>query len=301
MLAFALMSFGGAAQAEVSINYSLGYSDAYGNPTNPVGPVTVSESRTYVSTRGGTTTESVHGLASYGVLKAFASSNSGEKGDSSESQLIASFADSIVFSSAGLDGQAGFATIPVTYDWDLNSSGGYGNAIGSLRIGIGTAYAYVGESYLTRCSSPTACTSQDLFQRVYGSPESGTSYGYTPESVVPMTIPIVFGRAYSLQVSLTADTGSSALINLGGQAESDASHSYYWGGISAITDANGDAVSALVTSASGTNYLQAFTPAVPEPANAALLLAGLGVLAALRRRSRTFTRPRAPSAAADKA
>ena len=286
-VALTLLAVGGAAHAGVSIDYSLGFNGVSGTVADPVGPVSHADARTFVSTQaqGGQTVVTVHGSASYGVLKAYASSNSSAGYASSQAQEVASFADSVVFNSDGLNGQAGFATLPVTYNWALSRSGSSGNALGGINIRLAGATAYVGESHLIRCPTPTSCSTGETFLWSYIIPGSGSFSGDTPASVAPITSPIVFGQSYSLQVSLTAYANSGSVPGSTGSAESDAAHSYYWGGISAITDANGHAVSAVVTSASGTNYLNAFTPAVPEPATAILLTAGLGMMAMLGRRA----------------
>ena len=281
----ALFAFGGSAHADVSLDYSLGYDYFSGTLADPVGPVSTFQSRTYTSAQGGSTTATGYASASYGVLKTNASSISSPKGPGSPATVNAYFNDSIVFSSDGLNGQAGFATIPIGYNWALNTAGASGNVVADLNIRLGgTVIAYVGESLRLQCSTPTNCQTTRSFQRVYNIPGSGIFYGDTPASVVPITVPIVFGQTYALQVRLGSSAASGSLADLGGEGESDASHSYYWGGISAITDASGRAVAATLSSVSGTDYLNAFAPAVPEPAGAALLMVGLGVVAALRRR-----------------
>lgn len=61
----------------------------------------------------------------------------------------------------------------------------------------------------------------------------------------------------------------------------------YWGGISRVTDMNGQLVDYSVTSASGLDYRLSVAPSpTPEPATWAMLLTGAGLLAAWGRRRR---------------
>ena len=63
----------------------------------------------------------------------------------------------------------------------------------------------------------------------------------------------------------------------------DLSHSLYWGGIPAQLSVNGQAVTDYaLSSASGTDYRLSLAPPVPEPTSAALLFAGLGLVAWLK-------------------
>lgn len=99
-------------------------------------------------------------------------------------------------------------------------------------------------------------------------------------------IPITFGEdtAFGASIDLFAfahyyDGHSSEWI-------ADAGNSFYWGGIKDVTNAQGEAVSFSITSASGTDYLVSQAPvpeSVPEPSTYVLFSMGLLVLVASRR------------------
>ena len=104
---------------------------------------------------------------------------------------------------------------------------------------------------------------------------------------IALTIPIVFGAETALGYTLdlyaypTASTGGGGLgTNADGHA--DYTQTLRWGGITGVFDAAGQPVADFA--ASSTSGFDYFAP-VPEPGTAALMIAGLGVLAAARRGS----------------
>jgi hypothetical protein len=126
-----------------------------------------------------------------------------------------------------------------------------------------------------------------------------TSYNFSCSGNLPgayaMNISAPFG--HTLSVSINGETWASALgaesrggdVLAGGQA--DLRHTLSWGGISNLSDENGQAISGFtaISASSGYDYVNAFPAAVPEADTYAMMLAGLGLVgfAARRRAART--------------
>jgi hypothetical protein len=95
----------------------------------------------------------------------------------------------------------------------------------------------------------------------------------------------------SLMIRLWTETRSNALSQPGssfwGMSQADFFSSLEWEGIDSVTDSLGNVITGWnVTSASGFDYTRSYANQlpVPEPGNYALLLAGLGLIAAWRHR-----------------
>ncbi|MYM66077.1 hypothetical protein GTP45_04385 [Pseudoduganella sp. FT55W] len=70
-----------------------------------------------------------------------------------------------------------------------------------------------------------------------------------------------------------------------GSASADLGHSIYWGGIDAVSLADGSAVDFTISSASGLDYGHSFIPSsVPEPLPGVMFLLGVPLLMAMRKR-----------------
>ncbi|MFO1226526.1 PEP-CTERM sorting domain-containing protein [Roseateles sp.] len=98
------------------------------------------------------------------------------------------------------------------------------------------------------------------------------------------TVRLANGYAAPLYVQLEG-AAQAAYNHTGARnaASYDLSHSLYWGGITQLS-VNGQAVTDYaLSSASGTDYRLSLAPPVPEPTSAALLFAGLGLVAWLKR------------------
>jgi hypothetical protein len=111
------------------------------------------------------------------------------------------------------------------------------------------------------------------------------------------TVPFLFGgiNDLHLQASATAQAHATGDITAGGSSvatdaylTSDLLQGLNWGGITVLTDSNGNTVSTFtaLSSASNFDYSNAFVASVPEPETYAMLLAGLGLLGATVRRKR---------------
>ncbi|WP_377159801.1 PEP-CTERM sorting domain-containing protein [Roseateles sp. UC29_93] len=132
--------------------------------------------------------------------------------------------------------------------------------------------------------------------KVNGEPTSSGSRGEGGEHVEALEF--IFGNPIRIQMNATvsadallaeADSGPAGSLSAAGFA--DFSRSFYWGGLLAVTDANGNAVNGVTALNNvGVDYAQSFANAalVPEPGTWALMAIGLVMLALIagRRRSR---------------
>ncbi|OWQ47385.1 hypothetical protein CDL60_08050 [Roseateles noduli] len=119
--------------------------------------------------------------------------------------------------------------------------------------------------------------------------------------VYDLQLEFEFGRPISMDWQGLASASSFLHDEAGGpgflsaQSFSAFTHSFYWDGISSVTDANGNAVSGFsALNSVGVNYVQSFADvvvAVPEPGTWTLMALGLAVLAAFTRRGRGRTAP----------
>lgn len=120
-----------------------------------------------------------------------------------------------------------------------------------------------------------------------GQPNVTTVYGQ-PGHDAYLVVRIILGEPISLSLRMSLSSAVQAAPNEQANSFVDLSHSFTWGGISQITDANGVPLShytALSATGGGFDYVNAATPlsAVPEPASGLLMLLGAGAWALLRR------------------
>lgn len=94
----------------------------------------------------------------------------------------------------------------------------------------------------------------------------------------------------AMSSSLLHDSADPVIGFLSAQSQAAFTNSFYWDGISSVTDADGNAVSGFTAlNSAGVNYAQSFADvvvAVPEPDMGALTLGGLALLATMARRRR---------------
>ena len=164
----------------------------------------------------------------------------------------ARFGDTITFHSPTLEGQKGNANVQLIAKGGLSVTGngdGYSSQAGaSYKITI-----------VNGLDNPTESGTRTL--GVVGDPQvlnfGGSDFTSSP---ILGKIPFIFGQPVTIEVQLTA-TASIRVVDAndghppGAHANADFSHTLNWGGITAVTDQNGNSISDWsVTSASGTDY-----------------------------------------------
>lgn len=223
------------------------------------------------------------GQAQYGVLKSSASATaSAAPYGMFFGRSHVGFFDDLTFSSRA--GGSGFATVNVLFSRTLSARGSAlgGYATDALHLGTDT-FAYDYMEVLQLEPSPCMPCSLVTTKTTINGAESATWLG---ADTVAVTIPIVFGRPTSLNVSLNTST-LAAFFSSGSNWTADAAHSLYWGGITRVTDAAGNVLDFEISSASGTNYRHSMAPVptvpVPEPETFMLVASGLAAIAMRRR------------------
>jgi len=100
------------------------------------------------------------------------------------------------------------------------------------------------------------------------------------DGVLQLDVPIIFGQPFSLRARIISSVNAlSVTEGVIAQASFLGLTGAYWAGISSIEvndmlDFN--RADFIVTSASGTNYIQSFVPSIPEPST--LLTFGMGTI-----------------------
>jgi hypothetical protein len=163
------------------------------------------------------------------------------------------------------------ATLP-PYEGVYRASEAYGSAEVDARLYVGGQIIRhaqaASESYVVRSDTDPERTiaSTGLIGNDAVASALGT-YQYT--------VPIILGQEFSLVMSMTSNIYNYAGGIARASASIEAMNSFDWGGIQSVT-VDGQPVEFSVTSQSGTDWIQAYTPPVPELPTSALLLTGLG-------------------------
>lgn len=195
----------------------------------------------------------------------------------------ASFQDTFFINDAALNGSPGTVSIPLDFAWSV---------IGASTYPPGTGFS-ADNQFSVRFFAPNGSqTIASFFREQF---DTSGSLGQTASTQVagifngmPFTfqptvnVNFIFGEAIKvvarLDIGISATdfshTGITSLFGI-----DDAGHSAYWGGFASVVDGNGQPVTSYsVSAASGVDWSQSFVPSIPEPASAALLLAGLGLV-----------------------
>lgn len=225
---------------------------------------------------------STYALADFGSLKAHAvATGAAEPYGRFYARSGVGFTDPLTFVSRGLEGQSGLLQAMIVFDRKLSFQGAAVDSYATVALNIATSFDTLSYTETLMCNpSVPGCVPQ-LTTALGG---TGTiSLHWNSPTALSLSIPIVFGQNTGLFLSL--DAQALATYYVGSSTwKSDASHSLYWGGISAVLDQSGQPVSFDVSSASGADYLHTFAPTVPEPATYLIFTVGSLVIAIQRRR-----------------
>lgn len=196
------------------------------------------------------------------------------------------FTDGLDISSVGFEGQQGYLYGTLYYDRSLGFTGAAVDSYAATTLSLSTQFQSGSYQELLlsnqTCPVPGACA-PTLQTHVA---DGGIQIQQLPaQPYFQVVVPFIFDQQFLFSASLE----TMALATFYGSSSTwfaDAARSLYWGGISGVTDGQGNAVSVTVSSLSGTDYQRSFVPAtpVPEPSTYVLMLVGLAVLGFVRRR-----------------
>ena len=300
-LAFVLVLFAalGSAHAAVSASVELGLG-AYSRTESTACPGCVAQVSASLNTppiafsNSGTASAS----ADFGTLKAYGRIEAFGEHSGSVIDVVkakASFQDGFVVNHAVLNGTAGTVDISLPFSWSIIGASSYppGTAFTATNQLTYRFFGPSGAQTLALFLREDLASSSGVFQSAntqgaMGSPFVGMPFGFMPT----ISLNFVFGQPIKVVSTLEIvmavnDYNNSGITSLFGI--DDAGNSAYWGGFAAVRDASGMAVlDYAVESGSGTNWALSRVPvaSVPEPTEWALLMAGLGLVMPLARRSR---------------
>lgn len=262
------------------IDYWIGGTTVRDTILNPDGLVTAA-----IAPGNGNT--AIAAWADYGVLRAQVNTLA-----NTSASATSSWRDAITIDAGSLNGQMGWVTVAVNYNWTLHGVGNaYYNMDALLNLTLGTYNWGIRERIVQDCTT-TNCTITEDIGRVLTTAVPGEIPTTSDAPVMQLVVsaPIEFGESFPVGVVLAA-FGQSGIAGIERWSSTyvDAGNSLYWGGIVSMQDINGNDVDYTLTSLSGTDYTRSFVPTqndgtVPAPGVGALLLAGL--IAATARRSK---------------
>lgn len=188
-------------------------------------------------------------FADFGVLKVTGETSMLGAGASGGSAYAnAEWLDNVVFTNASLTGQGGTATVVLSVAGSLVQ-----NPVDNVR-NLGAYASLV-------VQKNTADGGWWRWQRAQAGP-----VGTDPDRVIgsfSIDIPIVFGERFDLMVSLGGASeihATSYADRATGTAKADLGNSLYWGGVTQVSDSNGNPVTYSVSSESGHNWALSSVP-----------------------------------------
>lgn len=245
--------------------------------------------------RGGDSLVAGVGSAQFGVLKSLSIASWTPENrvvGQPFARVLAGSMDFVRFAPTSAISGPAVAEVMLQFDRALTFSGDATTAAGSYAT-AGFTFSVSGGSVTlgdhlapipnSLCDSPPGCAPTIT---PYG---SGTlSATWVTPSVAKVIVPVAWNLPMVWALTLeTVATATSDRVNQRTVWTADAANSLYWGGISRLVDAQGNAIDFNVTSESGTDYRQSFVPAtvaIPLPPSYLLMAFGLAALALARAR-----------------
>ena len=212
------------------------------------------------------------GTAGFGIIHLDASY--GGSNNAGFDQAVATGGWQDVFTINAVDptnsGKQAVMTFALGVEGELDASTAGGNTGAHMAIQAWQTHNLTSAAYLTSIQATGNQTEQSVIDGV-----QSLSVSFTLGQTFTLGI---FGSAFAGNASASGATA----IN---HASSDFANTVFWDGINSIK-LNGSSIDYSVTSASGTDWRNAVTTVspVPEPSDAALLLAGLCVMGQIVRR-----------------
>ncbi len=250
------------------------------------GSASASASRSYSATDAA---NSAWGSVALGAIHMSASNNASNGSNFAAAASNGGWSDFMTVDKAGLTGQAGiyYAKISVKGAFDAHGFAGSTSFTLSAYKNNAELMNNVPGFYPGSQISPIGTDRQRANWGV-------ATYGYSWNDAsavindeVIFAVPITFGQQFSLGIYGYASAGmrSSSGVPGNSTASMDFAHSILWDGVGGVRDAQGNLVTGYtLTSGSGKNWLMSMAAPVPEPETYASLLAGLALMAAVRRR-----------------
>jgi len=210
-----------------------------------------------------------------------------------------SFGDSFVVSGANIAlGGTGIATVAFTVSGSL---GGSGQGAGGIDDGLGRGAASSWRASFS-LDGQSDSVRWEGYQSLSVEPQGSVWGGDAAPGTFVFDLPVVFGETLHLFIHGEVEARSGVMALFPGPAFLESlgvaslGSTIAWGGILALTDANGAALTdfSAISPDTGFDYRNAYA-SVPEPGASALLLAGLvGLARARQRRQRARRRGEGP-------